>query len=45
MKKKSRIKIRRHWKIKPIVKVKESAKVYRRQKAKRDLEKEIRHEA
>ena len=41
MKKKPRIKIRQLWKIKPLTKVKESARKYRRPKAKRDIRKAI----
>lgn len=41
MKKKSRIKVRRGWKIKPLTKVKESAKLYRRQRAKKEIRKEL----
>lgn len=41
MKKKSRIKIRRSWKIKPVTKVKTSAKIYKRRAAKRELLKEV----
>ena len=41
MKKKRKIKVRRAWKIKPLVKVKESAKLYRRGKAKKDLRREL----
>ena len=44
MKKKRKIKVRRTWKIKPLVKVKTSAKLYRRNKAKRDFRNEI-HDA
>ncbi len=41
MKKKKKIKIRRQWKIKPLTKVKTSAKFYRRPKAKKDVHYEI----
>ncbi len=40
-KKKSRIKVRRQWKIKPVTKLKESAKVYRRPIEKRALRKDL----
>ena len=44
MKKKRKIKIRRAWKLKPVTKVKASAKVYRRQAAKKSFSREIQDE-
>ena len=43
MKKKKRtpVKVRRRWKIKPLTKLKESARIYRREAARNALRKEI----
>ena len=43
MKKKKRtsIKVRRNWKIKPVTKLKESVKLYRREAALRAMRKEV----